>query len=131
KKCFKCHGYGHFQAEFPNRKGMTIKEVEEIESALKEENNEEEESDDDEELIAEPMNGELLVIFRSLHTKMEKMDDQRENIIQSRCSIGSKICAMIIDSGSCANVASTTLVSKLGLPTTSIPKPYKLQCLND
>ncbi|GAV65758.1 Asp_protease_2 domain-containing protein, partial [Cephalotus follicularis] len=52
-------------------------------------------------------------------------------IFQSRCSIGNKICSMIIDSGSCANVASTTLVTKLGLPTTSHPKPYKLQWLND
>ncbi|GAV82959.1 zf-CCHC domain-containing protein, partial [Cephalotus follicularis] len=127
KKCFKCHGYGHFQAECPNRRVMTIKEMEEIESALKEEENEEEESIDDEEVIVDPMNGELLVIRRSLHTKMEWMDDQRGNIFQSRCSIGNKICSMIIDSASCANVASTTLVTKLGLPTTSHPKPNKLQ----
>ncbi|GAV86346.1 zf-CCHC domain-containing protein, partial [Cephalotus follicularis] len=126
KKCFKCHGYGHFQAECPNRRVMTIKEMEEIESALKEEENEEEESSDDEELIVDPMNGELLVIRRSFNTKMERMDDQRENIFQSRCSIGNKICSMIIDSGSCANIASTTLVTKLGLPTTSHLKPHKL-----
>ncbi|GAV84649.1 hypothetical protein CFOL_v3_28091 [Cephalotus follicularis] len=62
---------------------------------------------------------------------MERVDDQRENIFQSRCSIGDKICSMIIDSVSCANVASTTLVTKLGLPTTSHLKPYKLQWLND
>ncbi|GAV71882.1 hypothetical protein CFOL_v3_34972 [Cephalotus follicularis] len=62
---------------------------------------------------------------------MERMDDQRENIFQSRFSIGNKIFSMIIDSGRVANVASTTLVTKLGLPTTSHPKPYKLQWLND
>ncbi|GAV88725.1 Asp_protease_2 domain-containing protein [Cephalotus follicularis] len=125
KKCFKCHGYGHFQAKCLNRRVMTVKEMEEIEYALNEEENEEE------EFIADPMNGKLLVIHRSLHTKMERMDDQRENIFQSRCSIGNKICSMIIDSGSCANVASTTLVTKLGLPTISHPRPYKLQWLND
>ncbi|GAV79273.1 hypothetical protein CFOL_v3_22738, partial [Cephalotus follicularis] len=106
-------------------------EMEEIESALKEEENKQEESNDDEELIVDPMNEESLVIHRSLHSKMERMDDQIENIFQSRCSIGNKICSMIIDSGSCANVASTTLVTKLGLPTTSHLKPYKLQWLND
>ncbi|GAV91159.1 hypothetical protein CFOL_v3_34558, partial [Cephalotus follicularis] len=131
KKCFKRHGYGHFQAECPNERVMTIKEMEEIESTLKEEENKEEESNDDDGVIAEPMNGELMVIRRSLHTKMERMDNQIENIFQSRCSIGNKICSMIIDSGSCANIASTTLVTKLGLPTTSHMKPYKLQWLND
>ncbi|GAV66361.1 hypothetical protein CFOL_v3_09871, partial [Cephalotus follicularis] len=131
KKCFKSHGYGHFQAECPIRRVMTIKEMKEIEFALKEEENEEEESNDDEELTADPMNGELLVIRRSLHTKMERMDDQRENIFQLGCSIGNKICSMIIDSGSCVNAASTTLVTKLGLPTASHPKPYKLQWFND
>ena len=38
---------------------------------------------------------------------------------------------MIIDGGSCTNVASTTLVEKLNLPTLKQPRPYKLQWLND
>ena len=38
---------------------------------------------------------------------------------------------MIIDGGSCNNVANTTLVEKLNLPTLKHPRPYKLQCLND
>ena len=38
---------------------------------------------------------------------------------------------MIIDGGSCTNVASTTLVKKLGLPTSKHPRRYKLQWLND
>ncbi|GKV07002.1 hypothetical protein SLEP1_g18814 [Rubroshorea leprosula] len=38
---------------------------------------------------------------------------------------------MIIDGGSCTNVASTTMVEKLGLPTLRHPSPYKLQWLND
>ncbi|XP_058005398.1 uncharacterized protein LOC131181367 [Hevea brasiliensis] len=33
--------------------------------------------------------------------------------------------------GSCCNVASSLLVDKLGLPTTTHPKPYGLQWLND
>ena len=42
-----------------------------------------------------------------------------------------KVCSVIIDGGSCTNVASTTLVEKLGLPVIKHPRPYKLQWLND
>jgi hypothetical protein len=38
---------------------------------------------------------------------------------------------MIIDGGSCTNVASTILVEKLNLPTLKHSRPYKLQWLND
>ena len=38
---------------------------------------------------------------------------------------------MIIDRGSCANVANALLVEKIQLPTLKHPKPYKLQWLND
>jgi len=57
-------------------------------------------------------------------------DTQRENIFYTRCLITNKLCSMIIDGGSCANVASTKVVEKLGLPTISHTKPYKLQWLS-
>jgi len=38
---------------------------------------------------------------------------------------------LIIDSGSCTNVASALLVEKFGLPTLKNPNPYKHQWLND
>jgi hypothetical protein len=38
---------------------------------------------------------------------------------------------MIIDNGSCTNVASTTLVEKLGLITLPHPRPYCLRWLNE
>jgi len=41
KKCSKCHGFGYFQADCPNRKALTIREVEEIQ-ALEDESSEEE-----------------------------------------------------------------------------------------
>ena len=40
------------------------------------------------------------------------------------------MCGLIIDSGSCVNVCSTTLVSKLNLSTVKHAKPYRLQWLN-
>jgi len=30
KRCFKCQGYGHFQADCPNRRVLTLREMEEI-----------------------------------------------------------------------------------------------------
>ena len=42
-----------------------------------------------------------------------------------------KVCSLIIDGGSCTNVASTRLVEKFGLKTIPHPKPYKLQWLSD
>jgi hypothetical protein len=38
---------------------------------------------------------------------------------------------MIIDGGSCTNVASATLVEKLSLSLLKQPRPYKLQWLNE
>jgi hypothetical protein len=38
---------------------------------------------------------------------------------------------MIVDSGSCTNVASVTLVRKLGLNTIKHERPYQLQLLNE
>ena len=38
---------------------------------------------------------------------------------------------MIIDNGSCTNVASTTLVEKLGLTTLPYPRSYSLRWLNE
>ena len=58
-----------------------------------------------------------------------KEDDevQRENIFHTRCHVQKKVCNVIIDGGSCTNVASSTLVEKLGLPTSKHRQPYKLQ----
>ena len=57
-------------------------------------------------------------------------DTQRENIFHTRCLITNKLCSLIIDGGSCTNVASTRVLEKLALPTISHSKPYKLQWLS-
>ena len=61
----------------------------------------------------------------------EENEVQQDNIYQMRCLIKDKVCSMIIDGGSCTNVASTTMVEKLDLPTMKHPRPYKLQWLNE
>ena len=42
-----------------------------------------------------------------------------------------RLCDMIIDTGSCRNVVSTTVIDKLNWPTTEHPSPYKLHWLNN
>ena len=76
-----------------------------------------------------PVEGESLVTRRvlSAQVKEDDMEQQRENIFHTRCHINNKVCSMIIDGGSCTNVASTTLVEKMNLPTLKHPRPYKLQ----
>ena len=61
----------------------------------------------------------------------EENEVQRDNIFQTRCLIKDKVCSMIIDGGSCTNIASITMVEKLDLPTIKHPRPYKLQWLNE
>ena len=62
-----------------------------------------------------------------------KEDDelQGENIFRTKCHIQNKVCSVIIDGSSCTNVVGTTLVEKIGMPTSKHPQPYKLQWLND
>ncbi|CAA0819685.1 Unknown protein, partial [Striga hermonthica] len=68
---------------------------------------------------------------RRPHLKMEEAEQQRENIFHMRCLVLGKVCMLIVDGGSCANVASCEMVEKLNLPTTKHTNPYKLQWLND
>ena len=50
----------------------------------------------------------------------------RRNIFHTTCTIGGKVCKLIIDGGSCENVVSTDVVKKLQLKQVKHPKPYKL-----
>lgn len=89
--------------------------------------------DVEEEEKLEFLVGESLVLRRALNTQVEVDDSeqQRENIFYTRCYVNDKVCSMIIDDGSCTNVASTTLVEKYGLALLRHPRPYKLQWLNE
>ena len=77
-----------------------------------------------------PVAGSL--VMRSILQVQVKVNEdestqQKENIFQTRCYVQSKVCGLIIDIGSCVNVCSTTLVSKLKLSTVKHAKPYRLQ----
>jgi hypothetical protein len=45
--------------------------------------------------------------------------------------IKDKLCRIIVDNGSCNNIASQQLVERLGLKQRRHPSPYKIQLLNE
>uniref|UniRef100_A0A803LSI2 Ribosomal protein L24 n=1 Tax=Chenopodium quinoa TaxID=63459 RepID=A0A803LSI2_CHEQI len=88
--------------------------------------------DEEDKVVVEADEGQILVVRRALHSVSTPLvEEQRENIFQTRCTIKDRVCNLIIDSGSCTNVSLTTLVRKLNLDTTNHPTPYKRQCLNN
>ncbi|XP_027166368.1 uncharacterized protein LOC113766370 [Coffea eugenioides] len=81
-----------------------------------------------------PTRGEVgCLVARRVLTARVREDEQlqRENLFYTRCKVGDKVCSLIIDGGSCTNVASLLMVESLGLPTTRHPHPYRLQWLSE
>uniref|UniRef100_A0A0D3A938 CCHC-type domain-containing protein n=2 Tax=Brassica TaxID=3705 RepID=A0A0D3A938_BRAOL len=126
--CYKCQGKGHYARDFPNKRVKVLKGDGEYES---QDELEAAAVISDEEVTDYPETGELLVTRRALRTLFDPETIQRENIFHTRCSIDHKVCSLIIDGGSCTNVASKYLVDKLGLVKTAHPRPYRLKWLND
>ena len=134
KKCFKCLGFGHIAANYPTKRIMMVKGDQVVSEHS--DNSSRSNSPSPSKSLSEyeceiPCEGDLLMIRRTLGTILKPLDDtQRENIFHTRCLISNKLCSLIIDGGSCTNVASTRVVEKLALPTISHTKPYKLQWLS-
>ncbi|XP_024016190.1 uncharacterized protein LOC112089673 [Eutrema salsugineum] len=126
--CFRCQGRGHMSRECPNQRVMIITPCGDYES----QDEQEDESNDLEEEVEYPDTGELLVTRRVLSVLVHPEETaQRENIFHTRCTVKNKVCNLIIDGGSCTNVASKYMVDRLGLEKTKHPCPYKLRWLND
>ena len=139
-RCFKCQGFGHYQSACPNKRIVTLREAWACREELMEEEeqlddvvqlNEVENEDDEVEAFEAPSYNTTLVL-RSLQTKAVAVDvEQRDQLFHTKCRVGEKWCSVIVDGGSCTNVASSEMVSKLGLSTTAHPRPYSLHWLDD
>jgi len=134
KICFKCLGFGHIAANCPTKRTMMVKEGQVVSEHSH--NSSRSNSPSPSKTLSEnkceiPCEGDLLMIRRMLGTISKPLDDtQRENIFHTHYLMNNKLCSLIIDGGSCTNVASTRVVEKLALLTISHTKPYKLQWLS-
>jgi hypothetical protein len=132
-KCFKCQGLGHYASKCTNRRVMILRDDGEIMSTSEESDCNDMPPLEDASNLEYVVGDKVLVIRRSLsvQTKKDDVEQERENIFHTRCLINDKVCSMIIYSGGCTNVASVTLVRKLGLNTIKHERPYQLQWLNE
>ncbi|XP_068497753.1 uncharacterized protein [Phaseolus vulgaris] len=133
KKCFKCLGYGHIASNSPSKRNMYMHDGVVVSEHESENSRRSSPSRSPSEHESEsPHEGDLLVIRQMLGQVLKPFDEsQRENIFHARCLINDRLCSLIVDGESCANVASTRVVDKLGLSTISHAKPYKLQWLTE
>ncbi|XP_071917024.1 uncharacterized protein [Coffea arabica] len=137
-KYFKCQGFGNIASQYPNRRTMIVLPSGDVVSDDKDEFaemppliDEDEDFEVEVEATTEQM-GVVLVARRALATQVERVDEaQRDNIFYTRCHVKGRVCSLIIDVGSCTNVASTLMVDHLSLPTLRHPSPYHLQWFNE
>ena len=100
-------------------------------------NGEEEHPDEEEEPVCDEEDGNAIVrgdmrqciaihkVFIEPHLQ-DPEDWLWHNVFQTTCTIGGRVCKLIIDSRSCENIISQEVVSKLILQVEVHPHPHKL-----
>ncbi|KAK1682689.1 hypothetical protein QYE76_043537 [Lolium multiflorum] len=128
-----CGGKGHFKRDCPNRKVMIINEDNEYETGDDVDPNAPEHDDYDSDGV-DDYPSEARTIFVSQHALnvQPSASTQRCNLFQTKALVGpDKACKVIIDGGSCRNLASKELCAKLKLKYLPHPHPYYIQWLSD
>jgi len=69
----------------------------------------------------------MLALRRVLSTQTGVEDEEGENTFHFRCTVPAKVCSLVIDGGNCADVASLSMIEKLGLQLMAYPYPYNIQ----
>lgn len=126
-------GRGHKAFKCPNRRVVLIKDNREYKSKKSEGEEKKDVRSEDKRDVAHHNEGQFLGFVRRLvNINLGEIDGaQRENIFHTQCGIKGRICSMIINNGSCANMVSTYAVEKLVIPCTKRQAIYKLQWLNE
>jgi hypothetical protein len=87
--------------------------------------------DDDSQVYCDNDSSPALVVSKILTLQHQQEEDQRCHIFHTKAGIQGKSVKVIIDGGSCHNLASEELCSKLQLVKQKHPRPYKVQWLSD
>jgi hypothetical protein len=115
-QCFKCGGRGHVSRECPNNRVIIVNDNGDYESASEEEDIEEEAHEEEEHTGCDFEQGAALVVAPILSVQMKEAENgHQHNLFQTRAKVQDKVVKIIIDGGSCHNLASREMVDKLGL----------------
>ena len=87
--------------------------------------------DEDDEVFCDNDSSPSLVVSKVLTLQHHQEEYQRCHIFHTKADINGKSVKVIIDGGSCHNLASEELCSKLQLVKRKHPHPYKVQLLSD
>ncbi|KAK1630814.1 hypothetical protein QYE76_005129 [Lolium multiflorum] len=131
--CHTCGGKGHFKRDCPNRKVMVINEDNEYETRDDVDPNAPEDDDyDTDGEDAYPSDARTIVVSQRALNVLPSASTQRCNLFQTKALVGpDKACKVIIDGGSCRNLASKELCTKLKLKYLPHPHPYYIPWLSD
>ncbi|KAK1696223.1 hypothetical protein QYE76_012920 [Lolium multiflorum] len=115
--CHTCGGKGHFKRDCPNRKVMFINEDNEYETGDDADPNAPDNDDyDTDGEDAYPSDARTIVVSQRALNVLPSASTQRCNLFQTKALVGpDKACKVIIDGGSCRNLASKELCTKLKL----------------
>ena len=134
-KCFKCQQLGHMAYNCPMKNFHIGLESEEESEPPKQEdkgNSFDYGVYDPFDLDDEELDGQLVFVARRIFAvpKVEEEDWRRNSIFQMLVRCGNQAQKLIIDSGSCMNVVSTSSIECLKLPVEPHPQPYKVAWIN-
>ena len=138
-QCHRCKRFGHVIRDCPSKRTLLIRDNGEYSSASDSEEIQHTMLATDHAAKADahvnPEDAdryESLVALRVLSTQVAPPEkNQRHTLFHTKGVVQERSIRIIIDSGSCNNLASTVLVEKLSLPTRKHPNPYHIQWLND
>ncbi|KAK1646462.1 hypothetical protein QYE76_064267 [Lolium multiflorum] len=131
--CHTCGGKGHFKRDCPNHKVMIVNEDNEYETGDDADPYAPEDDDYDSDGVdAFLSEARTIVVSQRALNVQPSAPTQRCNLFQTKALVvPNKACKVIIDGGSCRNLASKELCAKLKLKYLPHPHPYYIQWLSD